>query len=429
MPRCITCLGTCVCLKAEIIIENGCIHSGDGLVHRGTSWYKFCERKIACVEFKEFFSMMKNRISNGTDVPYFFKDLIAMITDVAEEEWGTPKDPSTKLSKESTLRSYAKRGLTQKFAQSIVYRLSTEMFVESMAEKPKEVLRLLAADYKAYDSTADANNISQKLADCFVDIIRRAAGLVHDSELERQKIMQQALELKFKYGEYLRDEADNACPFPGCGRLLSVSEHGIFSPVYEVALIDKKKAPAVDNLMAMCPIHQATYALDDSKKVCKELVGIKKILVAHKQSLKLLDDMPLEKGIVGVLKRIKDLKEEEFLDPSLDPQDISKKLPPAKNRALYGTVKAYVDTYYVNLKVIITNADKRGEIDYDVVQDQMKAIYKKLKKAKKTNVEIFNEISDKLHKVSLQEDIYCQIVVSYFIAKCDVFEVPDAVAE
>lgn len=83
---------------------------------------------------------------------------------------------------------------------------------------------------------------------------------------------------------------------------------------------------------------------------------------------------------------------------------------------------SYVDTYYIMLKEIITNADKRGEIDYDEVQDQMKAIYKRLKKAKKTNVEIFNEISEKVHKVSLQEDIYCQIVVAFFIAKCEVYD-------
>lgn len=61
------------------------------------------------MEFKEFFSMMKNRISDGADIPYFFKDLIAMITDVPEEAWNTPKDPSTKLTKENTLRTYAKK--------------------------------------------------------------------------------------------------------------------------------------------------------------------------------------------------------------------------------------------------------------------------------------------------------------------------------
>lgn len=131
------------------------------------------------------------------------------------------------------------------------------------------------------------------------------------------------------------------------------------------------------------------------------MLGVKKILMAHKQSMRLLDGYPIEKEIIGVMKKIANLKEKDLLDPSLDPQDIRKKLPPDRNLALYKTVKNYVDTYYVTLKEIITSADKRGEIDYDAVQDQMKAIYKRLKKANKTNIEIFNEISEKVHKVSL----------------------------
>ena len=38
------------------------------LVHHGTKQ----KEGDAFVEFKEFFSMMKNQISDGADVPYFF---------------------------------------------------------------------------------------------------------------------------------------------------------------------------------------------------------------------------------------------------------------------------------------------------------------------------------------------------------------------
>jgi hypothetical protein len=70
----------------------------------------------------------------------------------------------------------------------------------------------------------------------------------------------------------------------------------------------------------------------------------------------------------------------------------------------------------------MTNADKRGEIDYDEVQDQIHAMYKKLKKAKKSKVDIFNEIAQKIHKVSLMDENLCQIVVSYFVQSCEVFD-------
>ena len=100
------------------------------------------------MEFKDFFQLMKNRISDGLDVPAFFRDLVAMITDVTEEARDTPKDPSSKLTKENTLRTYAKRGLSARFAKSIVYNLSPEMFIESLESRPAAVLKLLAEDYR-----------------------------------------------------------------------------------------------------------------------------------------------------------------------------------------------------------------------------------------------------------------------------------------
>lgn len=388
------------------------------VVHHGTNLRK----GDYFVEFKEFFSMMKKRISDGADVPYFFKDLVAMITDVTEDEWGTPKDPSTKLSKESTLRSYAKRGLSQKFAQSIVYRLKPEMFIESLNTRPDTVRQLLADDFKPFDATADANNIASKLAAVFTDIIKVTAGIVEPSDLEKQKLQQLEQDLRNKYGEYLINEANHVCPFPGCSRSLIVAKAGKATNLYNVGLIDKKKAPTVENLLALCPHCYATYSIDDNAKICKELNGVKKILVAHQQSVQLLDDLPLEKGIVGVISKVKNLKEKDLADASLDPKEIKQKLKPSDNMVLYTTVNAYVTAYYIKLHEIMMNADKRGEIDYDEVQDQMHAIYKRLKKAKKTKVEIFNEIAQKIHKVSLQEDIFCQIVVSYFIQSCEVFD-------
>lgn len=172
----------------------------------------------------------------------------------------------------------------------------------------------------------------------------------------------------------------------------------------------------------LCPRCYAIYSIDDNEKICKELKGVKKILAAHQQNIQLLDDLPLEKGIVGVISKVKKLKEKDLSNASLDPKEIKQKLKPTDDMALYVTVNAYVTTYYIKLREIMMNADKRGDIDYDEVQDQIHAIYKRLKKANKSKVEIFNEIAQKLHNLSLQEDIFCQIVVSYFIQSCEVFD-------
>ena len=52
----------------------------------------------------------------------------------------------------------------------------------------------------------------------------------------------------------------------------------------------------------------------------------------------------------------------------------------------------------------------------------MKSAYKKLKKSNKSKLEIFSSLSDKIHKVTLQEDIFCDAIVCYFIQSCEVFD-------
>lgn len=106
---------------------------------------------------------------------------------------------------------------------------------------------------------------------------------------------QLASDLKIRYGDYLLGETDGFCPFPGCGRQLTVTGEVKAVHTYEVSLIDKQKSATPDNLMAMCPQCYATYLLDDSSKLSKELKDIKTILSTHKQSVHLLDDLPLEK--------------------------------------------------------------------------------------------------------------------------------------
>lgn len=114
------------------------------LVHCGANLEK---ESLANVEFKTLFSILKKHLADGDDVPYFFRELMAMITTVTEDEWGTGKDPSVKLSDE-TIRSYTKRGLPKKLAGSIVYRLTPEVLVERINERSVTSRTLLAEDLR-----------------------------------------------------------------------------------------------------------------------------------------------------------------------------------------------------------------------------------------------------------------------------------------
>ena len=365
-------------------------------------------------------------MADGNGVPYFFRDLMAMITTVSEEEWGTNKDPSVKLC-DNTIRSYIRRKIPANLASTIVYRLTPENLTKRINELEEATRKLMASDLQKYDKDIDSTNVGVKVSEILVQIIQKAAGLVEQTALVQQKLQKMAFDLKNRYGDYLFEESKGYCVVPGCGKKLSVSADGKIARTYEIILIDKSKSSTVDNLLAVCPQCQAIYALDENnKKLMKELKGIKSALSAHQENVALLESLNLDKGITNVIKKAAKLGEKDLKDASLDPKEIKQKLSPIKDAALYYTVNAYVAVYFRKIKEIMINLDKRGEIDYEEVQDQIHAIYLRLKKKKKSRIEIFNEITEKIHRVTLQDDIYCRIVVSYFVQSCEVF---DAITE
>ena len=378
------------------------------------------------MDFPTLFSILRKRLSDGYNAPMYCRELFAQLTEVSEEEWGTLKDPETKITKEATLRSFTKRGLSRKFAQAIVYRLAPDNLAARINERPVATRQLLSEDLSAYVPEVTADTVGKVIADMMVDIIRRTAGLVSQDALKQEKQRELFDDWKAKYGDYLYEECDGFCPFPGCGKQLSAVADSKVSRVYEISLVDKTKKVTTDNLIALCPMCHATYQMDDSKAKTKELANVKALLITHGQSARLLDGIALEKGIVGVLRRLADLKEKAFFKAELDPKELTKKVNPTDNYILYLTVKNNVTTYFLKIREIMTNLDRRGLIDYEALQDQMKAIYKRLKKSHLSQMEIFREITEKLHRTSLQDDVYCQIVVCYFIQSCEVF---DAVAE
>ena len=378
------------------------------------------------MEFPTLFSILRKRLSDGYNAPMYCRELFAQLTEVSEEEWGTLKDPETKITKEATLRSFTKRGLSRKFAQAIVYRLTPDNLAARINERPVTTRQLLSEDLSAYVPEVTADTVGKVIADMMVDIIRRTAGLVSQDALKQEKQKELFADWKAKYGDYLYEECDGFCPFPGCGKQLSAVADSKVSRVYEISLVDKTKKVTTDNLIALCPMCHATYQMDDSKAKTKELANVKALLITHGQSARLLDGIALEKGIVGVLRRLADLKEKAFFKAELDPKELTKKVNPTDNYILYLTVKNNVTTYFLKIRELMTNLDRRGLIDYEALQDQMKAIYKRLKKSHLSQMEIFREITEKLHRTSLQDDVYCQIVVCYFIQSCEVF---DAVAE
>lgn len=166
----------------------------------------------------------------------------------------------------------------------------------------------------------------------------------------------------------------------------------------------------------------ATYQLDNSAKTLRNLKANKKPLSIHMENMLELSTIDLEKGLTEVIIRISKLKQKDFYDLSMNPKEINGKIDPDENFLLYNQVKTTVTTYFIKIREIMENLDKGKIIDYEELQHQMKSAYKKIKSGNKSKSEVFYSLSEKLHKVTLQEIIFCQVIVCYFIQSFEVFD-------
>lgn len=104
----------------------------------------FLFKEMRALEFKTLFSILKQYLADGDDVPAFFRELMAMITTVTEEEWGTQRDPSSKLS-DQTIRSYTKviNRISEKYCSTTWYSSCRMAIVHSMDSRGTRRLRIM----------------------------------------------------------------------------------------------------------------------------------------------------------------------------------------------------------------------------------------------------------------------------------------------
>ncbi|MCB2837205.1 hypothetical protein K3N29_04905 [Streptococcus dysgalactiae subsp. dysgalactiae] len=372
------------------------------------------------MDFPTYFRILKKYLGDGATIPEFFRELIEMITeDDAEEIISASGITSEKT--DNTLASYAKRGFSKKVANQLIYKINSIYMKESIVSRPNETIQLLANEFNTYYPDITAENASQRIPEIFVDFIREKAGMGISTTAQKATFVNQSNQLKKHYGQFLLAESNNCCAFPGCDKSLILTRGNLATENYEVSVIEKDKAPEPLNLIALCPDCFLTYQTDNRKKTVASLKNIKKILVSAKNSQQSISDMKLDSGIVSVLTSLNKLKFDEY-DISYDPKLLTDKISPENNRTLYQLVKNQVIDNYLSIQKIIVNLDKQGKIDYEEIQYQMRSMYKKLKAAKHNNLAIFNTISEKLHKATLQDIYFCQTIVSYFIQKCEVLE-------
>lgn len=393
-------------------------------------WCTFGQRwsKRVKMEFKDIFNVADKYMADGYTKTEFFREFMSMITSIEDFDWDTKMLDPSENKPENTIRNYIKRGFSKVFAKQIVDKLTPENLEERINALPQTTRSLFATDLKEYDPYIDCNNVGQKVSEWVVEIVRTKAGFVPRDNFSRLKTEKLSNKLKQDFGNYLLEEEQGRCAFPGCNRHLikTNKENGKTIDSFKVSVIDTKKEPTLDNVIAFCPLCYDTFELDRTQKRVEALKAVKNTLSGLYENSASIEELMVDENLQEVIKNVSKLKEKDFFDAELHANMVNQKINKNEHFALYSLVNNFVTTYFVRLREIMIDLDREKIIDYEEVQDQIHAIYKRLKKTGKSQEVIFDEITNKLHSCTLQEKTYCQIIVSYFVQSCEVF---DAVAE
>lgn len=372
------------------------------------------------MNFQELFKILKRHISDGENTVCFFKTLISEATDIDNDEFESQKDPASIFS-DSTIWSYTKRGLPKKNAQVVLHRFQSKQLARYIKSKNPAARSALAADLQPYAPNADEKNIGKIAADMLEQALREAAGSIPHDEAETIRQQETYNNLKKQYGEFLFQEAGQICP--NCGKQMYSSVEGKISKFFEIFILDDKKKNSPDNLIALCPKCYADLQVKKDRKVIKKLKNAKSALISQYSLLTATDDIKLEEGLTNAIIQISMLKSEDLKAAlTMIPKEIEEKISPETDLFLYNLVKNNVSQYFTSVDKILKNLDKQKIISYKKLQCQMKSLYVGLSETKSSKINIFEAISRKIHNSTLQGNLYCNIVVSYFVQKCEVFD-------
>lgn len=193
--------------------------------------------------------------------------------------------------------------------------------------------------------------------------------------------------------------------------------------VYEVAVIDPTLPDDnTDNLIAMCPACCAKYNTGKNPNSIQHMKGIKKKLLEAWEAHEITADQTVQEGIRFVVEKIPKLLKPENIDLNYNPVPVRKKIE-TSNEMLYSKVQTHVNIYYPAVNDAFMELSTEGKLRFDPFCRQVRNTYLGLKDQGFDQETIYLQMTKWLHDATNGNWNACEIVISYFIQKCEVFDV------
>ena len=138
------------------------------------------------------------------------------------------------------------------------------------------------------------------------------------------------------------------------------------------------------------------------------------------QPVNKISALSIEEQFEIIIQKICDYIPETTINLNFDPKSIDDKL--LDTPMLKSKVKAFATDYYPILNELVLCKSSMGKLDSKLISDAMKDKYLKIKQTERNKIVIFDKLVEWVKALSSMDQIPCEIVVSFFVQKCEVFD-------
>lgn len=335
-----------------------------------------------------------------------------------------------------TLRGYFYHGRDiTNLAKKISGDLDSGYFEKFIDTETDDTINGLCTDFAEECPGIDESNFKQKISERFTQIIRNAAApkrrkkskeLPAPQNVEATEVAALRPSLKEQFGAVLVAEERSVCPNDGCCAPLFVNVEGELGPNFEVACIDPS-APGdkAENLIALCPSCYSRFMAGRTDTQIQRLKQIKKELVDDYEAKETGASQRIEDGIRRVLEKIPKMPPPADVDLNYDPVELTQKIS-KDNLMLYLKVKTYVNIYNSAVEEAFLELNAERILRFRPFSTQVKLMYVNFADKGWPQDEIFEKLVDWLQNATNEDRNPCEVIISYFIRRCEVF---DAITE
>lgn len=376
------------------------------------------------MKFFEFAEAMRPLVPGKLTRAPYLRELISMFTTVTDDEWNTDKDPVTAVS-DSTLDSMASRdsAFTKKLAQTLHSRLNINNFIDLVEELEEPAKALIAQNLGQFGLVTQIDQLALDAANELVDILREKAKITADDADLRRRIRIHAALASYRQELLVRSRGCQSC-----GASMVTQSHGKSKAQPRIVFLDgDDHAPSRDDFAVLCHPCADKYELAHTEEDVAVLRAKNARLIAQQQLGDELAPLGLDKKLVDLLRRIKDLpRAKRSFDPNYVAVPLEAKI---NDEDLLSRCADAMAIYQRVIRLESQALEDSGEFRFNRMLNQIKTAWWAMLDADLSQADIFARLSVWIADKTGGDRYASEVLVAYMIQICELFNPRDMIGK